>query len=60
MCSKQPDSMPNTDADAPDAPGALVTDAVVISEAADENTDARATENEAAQSALPASFSRYE
>ena len=54
MCCKQPDSMSNTDAD---APGAFVTDAVVISEAADENTDAGATENEAAQSALPATAS---
>ena len=49
MCSKQPDSMSNTDAD---APGAFVTDAGAA--------DAASAENEAAQSALPASFSRYE
>ena len=46
MLSKQPDFMPNTDADA--------SDVVLISENADEDTDAASAENRAVQVALPA------
>ena len=57
MFSKQPDSMPNTDADAPGAlvSDAVVSDAVVISENAD--TDTASAEDRASESVLPATAS---